>query len=93
MRVLIIGYTQRNAYAEFKEYVQNRRHFTNGQYIENEQRFVSDSGVTVEYMGLTQHRKDGLSQYKAVYASPLALKYMKPSDLDWIQSLMIMGGN
>lgn len=91
MKVLIIGYTQRNAYAEFKEYVQNRRRFTNGQYIESKQRFVSESGAVIEYISLRQRSKDG-RQYSEVHVSSLALKHMEPWHLRWVQSLTVSGG-
>ncbi|NFA47288.1 hypothetical protein C7M41_00019 [Pediococcus acidilactici] len=79
MKVLIVGYTKNDAYNELKLYG-------------NRQQLITESNVTIDWVSLKQHNKDGF-QYDEVHASSLALKHMKPSDLEWIQSLMIMGGN
>ncbi|KSV56361.1 hypothetical protein ATO21_05665 [Pediococcus acidilactici] len=91
MRILIIGYTRSDAHEEFKDYLRNRTYLSTGKLVESKQRFISESGVTIEYISLRQHCRDAFQQYIEVDVSPLALKYMKPSDLEWIQSLMIMG--
>ncbi|MDB8867667.1 hypothetical protein ABHC39_05220 [Pediococcus acidilactici] len=86
MQILIIGYTRSDAYEEFKNYIQNRTYLATGKYFKSKQRFISESGVVIEYISLHQHNKDG-RQYSGVHVSSLALKYMKPSYLQWIQSL------
>ncbi|AVL02855.1 hypothetical protein [Pediococcus pentosaceus] len=88
MRVLIIGYTKTDTYEEFKDYIQNRKYFTTGDYVPTKHMFISKSGVTIEHISLRQHCRDALQQYTKVDVSPLALKNMKPSDLEWIQALM-----
>jgi hypothetical protein len=91
MRVLVIGYTQTDAYEEFKDYIRNRKYLATGDYVPTKHMFISKSGMTVEHISLLQHRRDALQQYIEVDVSPLVLKHMKTSDLEWIQSLMIMG--
>lgn len=92
MRILIIGYTRSDAYEEFKDYMRNRTYLSTGKLVESKQQFISESNATIDWLSLKQHIKDGF-QYDEVHASSLALKHMKPSDLEWIQSSMIMGGN
>lgn len=91
MRVLIIGYTQTDAYEEFIDYIRNREYLATGDYVATKHMFISKSGFTIEHISLQQHCKDALQQYIEVDVSPLALKHMKSSDLDWIQSLTMMG--
>ncbi len=79
MKVLIVGYTKNDAYNELKLYG-------------NRQQLITESNVTIDWVSLKQHSKDGL-QYDKVHVSSLALKHMKPSDLEWIQSSTIMGGD
>ena len=90
MRILIIGYTRSDAYEEFKGYLRNKAYLATGKLVGSKQQFVSESGAVIEYISLQQHNKDG-SQYSEVHVSSLALKHMKSSDLDWIQSLTMMG--
>lgn len=79
MKVLVVGYTKNDAYNELKLY-------GNGKPNYNRQQFISESNATIDWLSLKQHIRDGL-QYDEVHASSLALKHMKPSDLEWIQSL------
>lgn len=92
MRMLIVGYTRQDAYEEFKDYLRNRPYLSIGELFESKQQFVSEADVTIDWVSLKQHSKDGL-QYDKVHVSSLALKHMKPSDLEWIQSSTIMGGD
>lgn len=92
MRILIIGYTRSDAYEEFKDYMRNRTYLSTGKLVESKQQLITESNATIDWLSLKQHIKDGF-QYDEVHTSSLALKHMKPSDLEWIQSLMIMGGN
>lgn len=85
MKVLVVGYTKNDAYNELKLY-------GNGKPNYNRQQLITEPNATIDWLSLKQHIRDGL-QYDEVHASSLALKHMKPSDLEWIQSSMIMGGN
>jgi hypothetical protein len=90
MKVLIVGYTKHDAYDELKLYWSCRKYLGNGEPNYNRQKLITESNVTIDWVSLKQHIKDGF-QYDEVHTSSLALKHMKPSDLEWIQSLMIMG--
>ncbi len=83
MKVLVVGYTKNDAYNELKLY-------GNGKPNYNRQQLITEPNVTIDWVSLKQHIKDGF-QYDEVHVSSLALKHMKPSDLEWIQSSMIMG--
>jgi hypothetical protein len=86
MRMLIVGYTKQDAYEELRDYLRNRPYLSIGELFESKQQFVSEADVTIDWVSLKQHIKDGF-QYDEVHVSSLALKHMKPSDLEWIQSL------
>ncbi|KAF0426000.1 hypothetical protein EQJ95_03820 [Pediococcus acidilactici] len=79
MKVLVVGYTKNDAYNELKLY-------GNGKPNYNRQQLITEPNVTIDWVSLKQHIKDGF-QYDEVHVSSLALKHMKPSDLEWIQSL------
>lgn len=78
MKVLVVGYTKNDAYNELKLY-------GNGKPNYNRQQLITEPNVTIDWVSLKQHIKDGF-QYDEVHVSSLALKHMKPSDLEWIQS-------
>lgn len=59
MKVLIVGYTKRDAYEEFKDYMRNRTYLSTGKLVASKQQFVSESGAVIEYISLQQHNKDG----------------------------------
>lgn len=90
MKVLIVGYTKHDAYEEFKDYMRNRTYLATGKYFKSKQRFISESGVVIEYISLQQHNKDG-RQYSEVHVSSLALKHMEPCYSRWVQSLTMSG--
>lgn len=79
MKVLVVGYTKNDAYNELKLY-------GNGKPNYNRQQLITEPNVTIDWVSLKQHIKDGF-QYDEVHVSSLALKHMKPSDLECIQSL------